>query len=226
MHIHLFSKISTLVYLLSAGIVQYAHADSAESWSGYYIGGSAGYGWADISGYYTYGPSIGSATAKGETLGIQVGYDYQSSDWVWGPQLSYEWTNMSGDHRFIHGSGPRNFVTYDIDSLITLTARVGYLVDEKTLTYIKGGWALANTNYDDSDPALPYTGNEKVSRNGWIAGFGLEHKFLRDLSAFAEYSHMDFGSETITIHYSDGIIDDYTFKQNMSRILLGVNYRF
>lgn len=223
--------ISGLLCLLAAGTVQQAHADAPEGWNGCYVGVNAGYGWAHISGIDTaIDAPIGSATASGGAFGGQLGCDRQAADWVWGAQLSAAKTNLTGSHLYLGGSGPADRVAYDIKSLVSLTGRIGYELQPATLAYLKGGGAWARTNYDDSDPAplfgVPYTGNTKVTRNGWIIGVGLERKIGRDVSAHVEYNYADFGRKTVTIAYTDGVIADYSFKQEMSYLGLGVNYRF
>ena len=225
-------KISGLLCLLAAVTVQYAHADSPESWNGCYAGVNAGYGWASISGIDSdIGAAIGSATAKGGAFGGQLGCDHQTTNWVWGAQFSLDKSHLTGSHQYINGSGPSDRVTYDIKSLISITGRIGYVLQSNTLAYLKAGGAWTRTNHDDSDPApappgVPYTGNKEVTRNGWIAGVGLEHKIERNLSSYVEYNYMDFGKQTVTILYSDGFISNYSFEQNISYLGFGVNYRF
>jgi len=73
---------------------------------------------------------------------------------------------------------------------------------------------------------VPYTGNSKVTRSGWLVGVGLERKIGRNVSAHVEYNYVDFGRKTVTIAYTDGVIVDYSFKQEMSYLGLGVSYRF
>lgn len=220
--------ISGLLCLLAAGAVQQVRADD---WNGCYVGVNAGYGWAHVSGIdLALNNAIGSATARGGMFGGQVGCDRQTSGWVWGAQLSADRANLSGSHQYLNGSGPADRVTYDIKSLVSLTGRVGYEVQPVTLAYLKGGGAWARTNHDDSDPAplfgVPYTGNSKVTRSGWLFGVGLERKIGRNASALVEYNYVDFGSKTVTIAYTDGVIADYSFKQEMSYLGFGVNYRF
>lgn len=223
--------ISGLLCLLAAGTVQYAHADSAKGWSGCYAGGNAGYGWADINGTDSgIDAAIGSATAKGGAFGGQLGCDRQTANWILGVQLSADKAHLTGNHQYIDGSGPANRVSYDIKSLVSITGRIGYELQSATLAYLKGGAAWAKTNHDDSDPAplsgAPYTGNKEVTRSGWIVGAGLEHKIGKNVSTYMEYNYVDFGRKTITITYTDGVIADYSFKQDMSYLGFGVNYRF
>lgn len=223
--------ISGLVCLLAAGVVQHAQADSLEGWNGCYVGVNAGYGSAPISGIDSnINAAIGSATATGSAFGGQLGCDHQVANWVGGVQLSLDKAHVTGSHQYINGSGPADRVTYDIKSFISITGRIGYMLQSNTLAYLKAGGAWTRTNHDDSDPAplfgAPYTGNKEVTRNGWLVGVGLEHKIKGNLSSYVEYNYMDFGKQTVTIAYSDGVITNYSFKQKMNCLGLGVNYRF
>lgn len=210
---------------------QPALATAGESWAGCYGGVHAGYGWAGIAGHDPlFNVSIGSATAKGGAIGAQLGCDRQDGKVVMGAQLSLAKSDLSGDHRYIAGSGPFDRVTYDVEYLATLSARLGYTLQPATLAYLKAGGAWTRTNHDDSDPApifgIPYTGNERLTRWGWLIGLGLEHKVGKNLSAYAEYAHMGFGKKTTTIFYSDGVVAPYSFKQDMDYVMVGLNYQF
>lgn len=223
--------ISGLLCLLATGIVQQAHADSIDGWNGCYAGVNGGYGQASISGINpSVNNAIGSANAGGGMIGAQVGCDHQMDSWVFGAQLSADKGYLSGSHLYINGTGPLNRVTYDIDSLISVTGRIGYLFQPETLAYLKVGGAMTRTNHNDSDPApvfgVPYTGRAKVVRNGWVIGAGLERKIGKNLSGYLEYNYIDFGRKIVTIPYTDGVIASYSFKQNLSYLGLGVNYRF
>jgi outer membrane immunogenic protein len=222
--------ISGLVCMLAAVNAQHAQADPA-GWTGCHAGVNAGYGWSSISGTDTgINAAIGSATARGGALGGQLGCDRQAANWVWGAQISADITNLTGSHLYAGGSGPADVVTYDIKSLVSITGRIGHLLQPDTLAYMKAGGAWARTNHDDSDPAplsgVPYVGNTEVTRNGWLVGIGLERKSGKDMSYYAEYNYMDFGRRAVTIAYSDGVIANYSFRQNMSLLGFGVNYRF
>jgi outer membrane immunogenic protein len=223
--------ISGLFCLLAAGVVQPAHADSVEGWNGCYVGANGGYGRALISGIDTVANNaIGSANADGGVIGAQLGCDHQTDNWVFGAQLSADKAYLTGRHLYVNGTGPSNRVTYDINSVFSVTGRIGYLFEPEMLAYFKAGGARTKTNHNDTDPAptvgVPYTGNTSVVRNGWIVGAGLERKIGKNWSGFVEYNYMSFGRKTVTIAYTDGVIANYSFKQDMSYLGLGVNYRF
>lgn len=222
---------SGLLFLLAVSAAQHAQADPAAGWNGCYAGVNGGYGTARIGGVDTANNNmIGSATADGGVIGGQAGCDHQSANWVVGAQFSAGKGFMSGSHPYSNGSGPSNRVTYHVNYLASITGRVGYVFQPEMLGYLKVGGAMTSTDHNDSDPApffgLPYTGNKEVTRSGWLIGVGLERKIGIDLSGFAEFNYMDFGSKNVTIAYSDGVIATYSFSQKVSNLDVGVNYRF
>ncbi|BBI98549.1 hypothetical protein FGKAn22_02420 [Ferrigenium kumadai] len=223
--------ISGLLCLLAAGVAQCAQAAPADGWDGCYAGVHGGYGSASIGGVdLLVNNAIGSATADGGVIGGQAGCDRQSANWVMGGQLSASKGFLSGSHQYHLGSGPFNRVTYNVDYLASLAGRIGYVFQPQTLAYLKVGGAMTRTNHNDSDPAplfgVPYTGNKTATRNGWLVGVGLERKIGSDLSGFVEFNYMDFGRQNVTIAYSDGVIATYSFRQKLSYLGLGVNYRY
>lgn len=222
---------SALLCLLTAGAAQLAQAAPTDGWDGCHAGIHGGYGAAHIGGVdILVNNAIGSASADGAVIGGQAGCDLQAGNWVMGVQLSAGKGFLSGSHPYNLGSGPSNLVRYKTDYLASLAGRFGYAFQPQTLAYLKVGGAMTGTNHNDSDPAplfgVPYTGNTTATRNGWLVGFGLERKIGDDLSGFVEFNHMDFGSRNVTIAYTDGVIATYTFRQKMSYLGLGLNYRF
>jgi outer membrane immunogenic protein len=221
------------VLTLAASFLAVAQPSAASdlSWSGCYGGADVGYGWADIGGRdRLIDNNIGSATATGGAFGVQLGCDRQTANWVLGAQASLAKADITGNHRYHNGSGPSDRVRYDIDTLATLAGRVGYAFAPDTLVYLKAGGAWVRIDHRDSDPAPsfgpPYTGNRKAHRSGWLLGLGAERRVGRNLSAYAEYQHMDFGHANVTISYSDGAVSSYSFRQRIDYVAVGLNYRF
>lgn len=220
-----------LLCLLASGTAQHAQAAPADGWDGCYAGVHGGYGSASIEGVdILVNNTIGSATAAGGVIGGQAGCDHQSANWVMGAQLSASKGFLSGSHQYNHGSGPSNRVTYKVNYLASLTGRVGYVFQPQTLAYLQAGGAMTRTDHNDSDPAplfgVPYSGNKEATRNGWLVGVGLERKISSNLSGFVEFNYMDFGRMNVTIAYSDGVSATYSFRQKVSFLGLGVNYRY
>ncbi len=224
---------ATLLTLTTSAV---AAGQPTDPWAGCYAGAHAGYGSANVEGTVLnqlapvvgadLNAPIGSATVKGGALGIQLGCDVQTNDWVMGAQISLDRADMSGDHLYINGSSPANQVNYDIKQIATLTVRTGYLIQAATLVYLKGGAAWTKTDHTDNDPSVAIYGHSELTRSGWLLGAGVEHLVQPNVTLFAEYSYMDFGKETTSITYNSGDVWRFSFKQDMSYLGLGVNYRF
>jgi outer membrane immunogenic protein len=80
------------------------------NWTGFYIGGNAGYSWGRASADVTYFspatgvaivPPAGSITNSrfnmdGGILGGQAGYNWQTGSWVWGAEADIQWSGEKG----------------------------------------------------------------------------------------------------------------------------------
>ena len=80
------------------------------NWTGFYIGGNAGYSWgrgnSDVSYFNTatglpIAPPAGSITGvgfdmNGAIAGGQIGYNWQSNNWVFGLEADAQWSDEKG----------------------------------------------------------------------------------------------------------------------------------
>jgi outer membrane immunogenic protein len=179
-------------------------AAAAYDWSGFYVGGSAGYGWADVGhrslnpngSFWTFGPdSQQNVHPDGAVYGGQIGYNWQSSNWVFGLEAQGFGANVRRTDDSIFFPGLDNLAAR-IDGLFTATGRIGYAVD-RWLPYIKGGYAGAQVRTIDREP--PPLNARDISldhgqwRSGFVVGAGVEYAFDRNWILGVEYNYMDFG---------------------------------
>src|SRR5262245_58299456 len=71
------------------------------TWTGCYIGGNGGYGWARkeyVDPLDVPPANLGSHDAKGGVGGGQVGCDYQTGAWVFGVQGMFDGASLRGEH--------------------------------------------------------------------------------------------------------------------------------
>jgi outer membrane immunogenic protein len=201
-------------------------APVVSTWTGCYLGGNAGYGWAPKDWVFNTTPE-GSGTATGGLAGGQIGCDYQfASNWVVGIQGMYDWANLNEDHLNTNNTAFTD--SSKISSIATLTGRLGYLAQPATLLYIKGGAAWVRDTFTETGPSScgDCPGVAKVTRSGWTVGGGLEYLWQRNWSVFVEYNYMDFGRRDVDLIFTDGDIETYNIKQSVQTIQVGVNYRF
>jgi outer membrane immunogenic protein len=199
------------------------------TWTGCYIGGNIGGGWAsksstDAAGAVTgvVGADLGSHTADGFIGGGQVGCDYQAGLWVVGVQGMFEGSNMKGSNTDPSGLF---VVNTSIPWFATVTGRIGFTASPAVLLYAKGGGAWVRDDYTLSSFAGTALATASPTTSGWTVGGGVEWSFAANWSAFAEYNYLDFGTPGVTFTSSAGGFP-INIKQNINSFMVGLNYRF
>ena len=120
----------------------------AWSWSGFYLGGSAGAAagtatFSDPEGPSVFGDKVNTAAFL---AGLQLGYNWQVAPrWVVGLQADASYLDSSGSFTCMQASAQLIGSNCQVSPrvLASLTGRVGYLIDPlgHTLLYGKGGGA-------------------------------------------------------------------------------------
>ena len=201
------------------------------SWTGCYIGGNVGGGWAshssnDVTGAVTgvIGADLGSHTASGFIGGGQIGCDYQAGVWVFGVQGMFDGSGMQGSNTDAAGLF---VVNSNIPWLATVTGRVGVTAAPTVLVYAKGGGAWVRDNYTiTAVPGIAF-GNASSTPSGWTVGGGVEWAFAGNWTAFAEYNYLDFGTPGVNFTPAGGAATfPINIKQNINSLMVGINYRF
>ena len=145
--------------LPAAAPVYKAPAAAMDTWTGFYAGGNAGYGWQGRTatftpndpGATTLGPFIGggpaiSYTSSGALGGLQVGYNWQfDRNWVAGFETDFDFANIKGSGTATYpgpGGNPVNSMVDDHTKWFgTVRGRLGYLPANNLLLYGTGGFA-------------------------------------------------------------------------------------
>lgn len=189
------------------------------SWTGFYVGLNAGYGWGSLG-------NVGNTTfgkPSGFVLGGTVGYNYQINQFVLGLEGDANWTNINSTARTLVGGPPASAVvsTANVSWMGTLRARAGYSVD-RALLFVTGGYAGASLEHKYNDLTLAVGGSDSSWRNGWAAGAGIEYAFSRNISAKTEYLYTSFGAQDLFT----GAPYVSRSELSISMVRAGVNYRF
>jgi outer membrane immunogenic protein len=195
----------------------------AFSWTGFYIGVNAGYGWGSLgdAGNPTYGKP------SGFVLGGTAGYNYQINQFVLGLEGDANWTNIDSSGRTLVAVAPAPALpsavvnTANVAWMGTLRARAGYSVD-RALLFVTAGYAGASLEHTFDNLTAPATGSSSHWANGWAAGAGIEYAFSRNISAKTEYLYTSFGSQ----NQFSGTPYASRSELSMSLVRAGVNYRF
>lgn len=213
------------------------------SWTGCYLGGHIGGGWAhkDITdpvqlvqdSFLGAGNTVGVTTASpgptGVVIGGQIGCDYQfDSNFVIGIEGAASGSTMRGTKNVALplGSPDVALVKANTDFLPSLTARIGYAFDD-VLLYARGGAALAGDKYEVSGTftGLPFDFNGNDNRFGWVVGGGADWAFTPHWSVNLEYDYYQFGHGNVMmtdqINVLSGVVD---VRQNVQVVKLGFNF--
>lgn len=186
-------------------------------WSGFYIGinggGASSHTNWDLVGF---GPE-GSHDATGGTVGGQVGYRFQSGQWVFGVEGQGNWADFSGSNvSAITGFTNRT----KIDSFGLITGQVGYAWNN-VLAYVKGGAAVVGSKYEVLSAGVAFD-SASATRWGGTVGAGLEVGFAPNWSVGVEYNHIFLGGKDVT--FASGAVDH--IKQDVDIGLVRLNYKF
>jgi len=193
------------------------------SWSGYYLGGHAGYGWGrDPRSDAFFGSKapepppdlalFSDINARGVVGGFQAGANWQMANWVAGLEIDLSATGIKGSTTATALDGSfRETITDRFRMLGSARARLGsVLLWPSVLFYGTGG--LAWTRREVEDVTIPTDGSGARGSTrpswlfGWVAGVGGEARLWNtNWLARLEYLHYDFGDrgnavETIAVN--------------------------
>jgi outer membrane immunogenic protein len=230
---------------LAAGVLGGSHLASAAdmafkapaaapfSWSGWYIGANGGAGWGLSNVTLNSGTGfpgslpIGQVNQSGFVGGGQLGFNYQTGWVVLGVQGDFDAAGIKGTNCASLSGG---LVAFSCESnigwLATVSGRVGAVVLDRILPYVKVGAAWANDKWTASSPIFGGLGQPSVTvtHTGLLLGFGTEYAFDRHWSGFFEYNYMDLGTANPNINFAGGTFNAGLSLQ-LSVIKAGVNYR-
>jgi opacity protein-like surface antigen len=183
------------------------------SWSGFYVGVNAGYGWGrdpfaqlDVVNFPGPNPVLSGVNSSGFIGGFQAGTNWQTGSMVSGLELDLSGSDISGSSSVAgvdsFGSPVSMMQTDKFDWLGSARARVGYLVLPDVLLYGTGG--LAWTRLTQTTTTVNSDGTTISSspswRFGWAAGAGSEMRLWNtNWLARLEYLHYDFGDSGNTL---------------------------
>jgi outer membrane immunogenic protein len=190
------------------------------SWTGWYIGANAGYGWGsgtspvltpdpgDVLGFGALAAAGGnvfpSLSPKGFIGGGQIGYDWQVNTWVLGLVADFQGAD-------IKASGTGIFSTPAVTIAESLSEKLNFLGTGRVrlgwaagnwLFYGSGGVAYGNVestiNVNDPAAGLFVAGSRSETRVGWAAGGGVNYALTPNWIVGVDYLHYDLGHTNVT----------------------------
>ena len=202
-------------------------------WSGFYLGINGGGGSAHTCSSLTAVPlgavvpalPQGCNNATGGTVGGQIGYRWQASNWVFGFEGQGNWADFSGSNvnqQFLALSDRTKVNAFGL-----ITGQVGYAWNN-VLAYVKGGAAVTSNKYTTFTTA---TGGivDSASETRWGAavGAGLELGFAQNWTVGVEYDHLFMGNHNISANTPAGAFSATSrISQDVDIGLVRLNYRF
>ena len=187
------------------------------AWTGLYAGinGQLGFGsFTAAGGRPAFGGSFGGLG------GATLGYNYQSGKLLVGAEGDIGFGSISSSSNFGYGTSSGGRVT----GLGTIRARVGYVLYDRTLLYVTGGYAGASLNGRISDftnsPNLVL--QESHYLNGFAVGAGVEYALTTKISVKGEYLYTGFGSQ----NFFASTRDQVSAGSHVNLIRAGLNYHF
>jgi len=205
-------------------------------WSGFYIGANGGGGWSnpcwdfvDTTGALTGTPgqlvNEGCNNVSGGTVGGQIGYRWQSTQWVFGIEGQGNWADFTGDRVSLLFPALRNRTRTDAFGLIT--GQVGYAWNN-VLFYVKGGGAVVGTRYDiHTVVGDVLAASVDSTRWGGTVGAGVEFGFAQNWSVGFEYDHIFLNHRDVDFVTPGGFaFGTDRVSQDVDLALVRVNYRW
>jgi outer membrane immunogenic protein len=221
----------------------YAAPGAVWNWTGFYLGANAGAGWGTTEASLSPNQNLGipgnialtQNSRSGFLGGGQFGYNFQSGWAVFGVEGSIDGLDVKGTTPCLggFGGGVAASCTAKSNWLATVTGRIGGVVGDRTLVYVKGGAAWLNTDHTfnaiiGGGPGATVSASSSSTAFGWVLGLGTEYAFDHNWSAFVEYNYMDFDKKAITLDFGGfgpGALP-VDIKNKLSVAKVGVNYKF
>jgi outer membrane immunogenic protein len=163
-------------------------------WTGGYVGVFGGGGF----GNHNFNNANGAANnsnftinynSTGGTAGGEVGYNWQSGNYLVGVEADGFWAGIKGS------DASQALGVVDQSDLRwggTLRARGGYAAD-RLLLFFTGGWAFGDIVHTSTAPGFPvdqFTNH----RSGLAAGGGIAYAITNNVIGKLEYRYYDFGT--------------------------------
>ncbi|WP_291861772.1 outer membrane beta-barrel protein [Bradyrhizobium sp.] len=203
------------------------------NWGGLYIGANGGYGWSrncwdfvSLAGVPFTGGQ-GCHDADGAVAGGQIGYRWQSNQFVFGLEAQGNWADLEGGS----ASTPTLAGVVDTNSRVQafglFTGQVGYAWNN-VLLYAKGGAAVVDSRHFHTLAGTNVLFNSTDNtRWGATVGVGLEVGFAPNWSVGVAYDHLFIGRDTLSFAASPiGVATTNSINQDVDLVTARINYRW
>ena len=193
-------------------------AVAAWDWTGFYLGGHAGYGWGrDPRSDAVFGEKaleagapLAGVDSRGFVAGFQAGANWQTGAWVSGLEIDLSGTGIKGSTTTVAPDGSETLtVTDKFDLLGSARVRLGYLPWPNVLVYGTGGlaWTRLVKEFVTVTGTGSFGNTNPIWEFGWVAGVGGEVRLWNSNWLLrVEYLHYDFGDSGSSFEFAtDGV---------------------
>jgi outer membrane immunogenic protein len=211
------------------------------SWTGCYIGGNGGGGNTSVSvTSISFVPPLdyGSGNGSGGVAGGQIGCDYEfATGLVIGARGMWDWSGIKESH-FLAPAAPGFSENTTLGNFGTAIGRLGWSPSQtRLLLYVGGGGAWLSDSTNVFQPSGAPSESASWRASGWAFVAGGEFAITQNVSFFAEYNHLDFGTKNVCFTAAPGLPfggtpcpgftgDNTNIRQRVDVGLVGLNLRF
>jgi outer membrane immunogenic protein len=202
------------------------------NWTGFYIGANGGWGQSHNCWDYVVlaGPvfSDGCRDRSGGLIGGQIGYRWQSNQFVFGLEAQGDWADLTNTRQSL--LFPLVSTRVKTDGIGLFTGQLGWAWNA-ALLYVKGGAAVTSNHFDiiNNLNGVSLVG-ASATRWGGTLGVGFEYGFTPNWSFGAEYNHLWMGNanNSFTVNVPGVLVNTLNNRitQDVDMITLRINYRF
>jgi outer membrane immunogenic protein len=214
-------------------------------WTGFYVGGSAGYGGGDAGttfrGLYagdtfTFDPDTLEPEPMGWTVGFHGGVNFRWTTFVVGGEADFTKAQVAGNLSvtpFTFDNSPVNgtmFTDQGLNWFSTFRGRFG-VATPRALYFVTTGLAVGGLDHDSNVSAggTQYASSESGAQLGWTIGGGVEGVITNSLTWRAQYLYLDLGESTNTgnpVPANPGFTIDYRSISRNHLFNAGISFRF
>jgi outer membrane immunogenic protein len=197
----------------------------AETWTGFYVGASAGGGTSKADLSFTSFGTFANQSGHGGFGGVQAGYNLQSGSVLAGIEADYMFSRIKGQ------TGCPNAAfscDHDLRGLGSVRGRLGWVAMPTAMLYFTAGYGWSTTKWRAVDLATGVAagnGGASASNAGLVLGGGAEFLIDKNWTIKGEYLHYNLGSATpSSADFGTGSVIDT--KLSADTFKLGLNYKF
>jgi outer membrane immunogenic protein len=193
-----------------------APVEAPFTWTGFYVGGQGGYSW-DGEEIYTNTWSHGLERSGGFG-GLDVGYNYQISNFVVGAQLNYNLSSIKGSESPL----PTYTISTDVNSFGSIDGLLGFTPISRWMVFGLLGFAGADISHTITLTGIE-TDNFRTFQTGYDWGGGIGYAFTNQFTASVAYRTYNFGNHDFA---SVGLLGPNHTHENLSSVFVQLTYSF